>query len=119
MTDSGKDGDDIREAATPPSVEDAPRSRSRTVQAEAALYEYNGQDWEFRQKELGLGWLGKFCGSRASAPTNAASFVVVVAVIALVLSVFFTGEGVVELRKILATLVSSALSFLFGSATRK
>jgi hypothetical protein len=67
-----------------------------------------------------LGFLGKFFGSSSTAATNIAGLVAVVSLVLVVVSFMVTpGPEIVDARKWLFALTNSALSFIFGAASRK
>lgn len=91
-----------------------------TGQEETEFYKQAGAQERLRHNEQNLGYLGKFFGSNSSAPTNIAGLVVICSLIILVISLFFTGNSeMAEARKWLIGLITSALSFIFGAASKK
>jgi prophage regulatory protein len=72
------------------------------------------------QVRQNLGFLGKLFGSGSSAPTNIAGLVALgsLALIAASFVVAPTPE-IVDARKWLSALITSALGFIFGSASKK
>ncbi|BEP50819.1 hypothetical protein [Variovorax sp. V116] len=99
-----------------------PRAPASTVSAqqESDFFTEGGRQYHLQHNQQNLGWLGKFFGSNATAPTNIAGFVIVTSLIVLAISFFVSGNPeIAEVRKLLGTVVISALSFLFGAATKK
>ena len=91
-----------------------------SAQDETDFYKQAGIHERLRHNEQNLGFLGKFFGSNASAPTNIAGLVVICSLIILVISLFFTGNTeMAEARKWLIGLITSALSFIFGAASKR
>jgi hypothetical protein len=90
-----------------------------TGQDETEFYRRTGAQERLRHNEQNLGYLGKFFGANSSAPTNIAGLVVICSLIILVISLFFTGNSeMAEARKWLIGLITSALSFIFGAASK-
>jgi len=104
-----------------------PEAEAVTVQKissgtdESAFFARGKEHFHLQHNQQNLGWLGKFWGSTsAAAPTNIAGFVIGTSV--LLLAVSFTIDQTAELseaRKWLYGLTTSALGFVFGSATKK
>jgi len=96
------------------------RPAAITAQDETEFYRLAGAEERLRHNEQNLGFLGKFFGANSSAPTNIAGLVVIVSLIILLISLFFTGNTeMAEARKWLIGLITSALSFIFGAASKK
>lgn len=91
-----------------------------TGRDEEAFYAQSATLERLRQNEQNLGYLGRFFGADACAPTNIAGFVVVASLTILSLSFFLAGSSeMVEARKWLFSLITSALGFIFGAASRR
>lgn len=76
-----------------------------------------------KHNEQNLGMLGKFFGSNGSnspAATNIAGMVICASLLFLGLSWLLPSNAeIAEFRKVLIGLISSALAFIFGAATKK
>lgn len=89
------------------------------AQQEESFYSASGRQYALMHNQQNLGFLGKFFGANSSAPTNIAGFVIVCALVILCASFFFSGNAeLVELRKWLLGLITTALGFVFGAATK-
>jgi hypothetical protein len=88
-------------------------------QQERDFYKDSGSEFKLQQNWQELGFLGKFFGASSSAPTNIAGFVAVACLTALIGSLFTSGADIVEARKLLIGLITSALAFIFGAASKK
>jgi len=88
-------------------------------QEEVAFFKRSADEYELLHNQQNLGWLGKFFGANSSAPTNIAGFVIVCSLLILVGSLFSTNPEAAEARKWLIGLITSALSFIFGAASKK
>lgn len=87
---------------------------------EEQFFKEGGEQFRLAHNQQNLGFLGKFFGANSSAPTNIAGFVIVLSLIFLVGSLFVTGNPEVsEARKGVFALISSALAFIFGAASKK
>lgn len=88
---------------------------------ENAFFAKGKEHFRLEHNQQNLGWLGRFWGSTtAAAPTNIAGFVIATSTALVACS--FAPEQTAELseaRKWLYGLTTSALGFVFGSATRK
>lgn len=103
--------------------------RGPTGVDEQKFYEAAGDEFKLKQHQQDLGWLGKFFGSSGAAPaapTNIAGLVAVFCIFALVISFLIpanTGsvdaQRLADGQKLLMGLIGSALSFIFGAATKK
>lgn len=90
-----------------------------SAQQEMAFYTEGGRQYQLQHNQQNLGYLGKFFGANSSAPTNIAGFVIICSLIILFISLFVPGNAeLVESRKWLIGLITSALSFVFGAATK-
>jgi hypothetical protein len=108
----------IEEWAIDPLAEPAAPSGVSGKQEEG-FYSASKLEYDLRHHQQGLGWLGKVFGNSASAHTNIAGLVIVVSFIGYFASFFASHADLPEARKWLGTTVISALSFIFGAATRK
>jgi len=88
---------------------------------EDAFFAAGKDHFRLQHNQQNLGWLGKFWGATESAaPTNIAGFVIAVSALLVVGSFFLTeSPELSEARKWLYGLTTSALGFVFGSATKK
>lgn len=88
---------------------------------EDAFFAAGKEHFRLQHNQQNLGWLGKFWGStNTAAPTNIAGFVIGVSALLIVLSFLITQTPELsEARKWLYGLTTSALGFVFGSATKK
>lgn len=90
-------------------------------QEEEAFFRNAGEQFRLAHNQQNLGLLGKLFGANSTAPTNIAGFVIIVAFVMIVVTMF-AGEKASELadlRNLLLGLIGSAMSFIFGAATRK
>ncbi len=108
-------------ASVDPSAEKVNRQPATvSAQQEKEFYQNSATEFSLQQGQQDLGWLGKFFGSSHHAPTNIAGFVAIASLLILVLSVFTTANAeLAEARKWLIGLITSALSFIFGAASKK
>lgn len=91
-----------------------------SAKQENAFFERGAAEYQLAQNRLNLGWLGKFFGANSEAPTNIAGFVAVIALAVLVGSMFCQpSDEISDLRKALLGLISTALAFIFGAASKK
>lgn len=91
-----------------------------SAQQETEFFRESGAQFQLQHNRQNLGFLGKFFGSSASAPTNIAGIVVIVALLILGASLFVGGDAeITEARKLLFGLITSALAFIFGAASKK
>lgn len=103
--------------------------RGPTGRDEQKFYEDTGDEFKLKQRQQDLGWLGKFFGSSGAAPaapTNIAGLVAVFCLFCLVFTFLIpANSGSVDAQrladgqKLLLGLIGSALSFIFGAATKK
>lgn len=103
-----------------PAAEPGAASTSNySAQREAEFYSDAGRQYQLLHNQQNLGYLGKLFGSNSSAPTNIAGFVILCSLVILLISLFVTGNAeLVESRKWLIGLITSALSFVFGAASK-
>ena len=91
-----------------------------SAQQEAEFYKQTGAQFRLEHNKQNLGHLGKLFGSNSSAPTNIAGFVIICSFLIIVGSLFFpSNTDLVESRKWLIGLITSAMSFIFGAASKK
>lgn len=91
-----------------------------TAQEEAEFYRRSSATFQLEQNRQNLGVLGRFFGSNSAASTNIAGAVVGVSLIGVFVTLFFPGnEELAETRKGLIGLITAALSFIFGAASKK
>lgn len=104
-----------------PNAEPAATAISGSGSDENAFFENGKAHFHLQHNQQNLGWLGKFWGAtNTAAPTNIAGFVIGVSALLIVAS--FAIDQTPELseaRKWLYGLTTSALGFVFGSATKK
>jgi hypothetical protein len=87
---------------------------------EEQFFKEGGEQFRLAHNQQNLGYLGQFFGANSSAPTNIAGFVIVLSLLFLLLSLFSTGNAeVAEARKLAIGLISTALAFIFGAASKK
>lgn len=110
---------DIGAVPIDPKAEQNAPPAGATAQQEAAFYRRSGQQW-LAHNQQNLGLLGRVFGSSSAAPTNIAGTVVLCCLTLVGLTWFVKVEGDVgQLRTILIGLIGSALSFIFGAASKK
>lgn len=91
-----------------------------SAKQESDFFERGGAEFKLAHNRLNLGTLGKFFGANAEASTNIAGFVIVVALAILVGTLYMVPTAeVADVRKSLGTLITSALAFIFGAASKK
>lgn len=88
---------------------------------ENAFFAAGKEHFHLQHNQQNLGWLGRFWGATdRAAPTNIAGFVIGVSLLLVIGSFFLEGSSELnEARKWLYGLTTSALGFVFGSATKK
>lgn len=87
---------------------------------EEQFFKEGGEQFRLAHNQQNLGYLGQFFGANSSAPMNIAGFVIVLSVLFLMLSLLLPGNAeVVEVRKLAFGLISTALAFIFGAASKK
>lgn len=97
-----------------------PPSSTTLAQQESDFYKQTAAQFHLAFNQQNLGLLGKLFGSNSFAPTNIAGFVIICSFLALVGSLFAPGNTeLVESRKWLIGLITSAMSFIFGAASKK
>ena len=116
--------------AAPPSIASAPIDASAepiqaqpgavTAQDEAEFYRRSSANFHLEHNRQNLGVLGRFFGSSSAASTNIAGAVVAVSLVGVFVTLFFPGnEELAEARKGLLSLITAALGFIFGAASKK
>lgn len=91
-----------------------------SAQQEVDFYKQAAAQHQLLHNQQTLGYLGKFFGASSAAPTNIAGLVAICSLIVLVVSVFVpSNPELTEARKWLIGLITSALSFIFGAASKK
>ena len=92
-------------------------------QEETDFYRLSGAQERLRHNEQNLGMLGKLFGSNgsnASASTNIAGLVICASFVFLGVSWLVPNTPeLVDIRKLLIGLISTALAFIFGAASKK
>lgn len=90
-----------------------------TGKQESDFFDQSGKHYEYMHTQLNLGWLGKFWGSSA-APSNIAGLIALCTIVMIFVTLCMTATpDLSDTRKLLFGLLGSALSFLFGAATKK
>ncbi|MFZ6731975.1 hypothetical protein ACO0LG_08660 [Undibacterium sp. Ji42W] len=94
---------------------------SPTGKDEEDFYRQAGEAYRLQHRSQDLGWLGRFFGSGTSAATNIAGLVAVIGLVCLVISFCITAEAqkLADAQKLIVGIISSALSFIFGAASKK
>lgn len=95
-----------------------------TGKDEERFYEDAGEEYKLQHRQQDLGWLGKFFGGSNSAPTNIAGLVIVFCFLALFITTVVTvkpedAQRLSDIQKVIFGLIGSAMSFIFGAATKK
>lgn len=91
-----------------------------TAQEEAEFYRRSSATFQLEHNRQNLGVLGRFFGANSAASTNIAGAVVGVSLIGVFVTLFFPGNAeLAETRKGLLALITAALSFIFGAASKK
>jgi len=114
----------------PPSIASAPIDASAepiqalshdvTAQDEAEFYRRSSATFQLEQNRQNLGVLGRFFGANSAASTNIAGAVVGVSLMGVFVTLFFPGNAeLAEARKGLLGLITAALGFIFGAASKK
>ncbi|MRV72284.1 hypothetical protein GJ700_11215 [Duganella sp. FT92W] len=95
-------------------------SANVTAQDEAEFYRRSSATFQLEHNRQNLGVLGRFFGANSAASTNIAGAVVGVSLIGVFVTLFFPGNAeLAETRKGLLGLITAALSFIFGAASKK
>ncbi|WP_367082587.1 hypothetical protein ABV589_16655 [Pseudomonas sp. HOU2] len=104
-----------------PNAEPASRQTTGSGNDENAFFANGKEHFQLQHNQQNLGWLGKFWGAtNTAAPTNIAGFVIGISALLIVGSFGITeSPELSEARKWLYGLTTSALGFVFGSATKK
>ena len=102
-------------------VEDGDSSSATvSAQQEDQFFARGGAQFHLLQNQQNLGYLGKFFGANSVAPTNIAGFIIICSIVILAISLFVpSNTDLVEARKWLIGLITSAMSFVFGAASKK
>jgi hypothetical protein len=91
-----------------------------SAQQEIEFFSSAGLQYQLLHNQQNLGFLGKFFGANSSAPTNIAGFIIICSLFILFISLFAPANAeLVESRKWMIGLITSALSFVFGAASKK
>ncbi len=86
---------------------------------EAESYRVEALKHDLEQNLQNLGWLGKFFGANAVAPTNIAGLVIVVSLVGYLVTLFFSGPEIADARQTLAGIILTVLGYILGSFTKK
>jgi len=90
------------------------------AQQEQQFFRQGGEQYKLMQNQQDLGYLGKFFGANSSAPTNIAGFVIALSMITLIFTFAMTeSPSLADGQKLLIGLISSAMAFIFGAASKK
>ncbi|MCU1750591.1 hypothetical protein [Pseudomonas sp. 6D_7.1_Bac1] len=90
-----------------------------TGKQESDFFDQSGKHYEYMHTQLNLGWLGKFWGASA-APSNIAGLIAICTITMIFVTLCMgPSPEISDTRKLLFGLLGSALSFLFGAATKK
>jgi hypothetical protein len=97
-----------------------PSPANVTAQEEAEFYRRSSATFQLEHNRQNLGVLGRFFGANSAASTNIAGAVVGVSLVGVFVTLFFPGNPeLAEARKGLLALITAALSFIFGAASKK
>lgn len=112
---------DIGELVIDPDAEVQPGGKPNlAARAEEDFYTASGVQFRLQHNQQNLGWLGKFFGANSTAPTNIAGFVILCSLLLILISFFFqSNPELADTRKFLGSVILSALSFIFGAASKK
>ncbi|MDH1526692.1 hypothetical protein [Pseudomonas mosselii] len=104
-----------------PAAEAAAPALNGSGNDENAFFAAGKEHFQLQHNQQNLGWLGKFWGATdRAAPTNIAGFVIGISALLIVGSFFLTESAELnEARKWLYGLTTSALGFVFGTATKR
>ncbi|HLO96526.1 MAG TPA: hypothetical protein VK195_19625 [Burkholderiaceae bacterium] len=87
---------------------------------EEQFFKETGDKFKLAHNQQNLGYLGKLFGANSSAPTNIAGFVIIASFLFVGLSFFATTTPELsDARKAAIGLISSAMAFIFGAASKK
>lgn len=91
-----------------------------TGRQENDFYTRAGREYGLQENAQNLGTLGRLFGAPAFAPTNIAGIIALAMGVFFILS-FFAPQNpdIVEGRKLALGMLSSALAFIFGAASKK
>lgn len=91
-----------------------------SAQQEVDYFEQGRARFLLEQNQQNLGVLGKFFGASSAAPTNIAGLVAVCSILLIVISFLMPSTPeLVDARKWFFALITSALGFIFGAASKK
>ncbi|MES2041448.1 MAG: hypothetical protein V4495_26830 [Pseudomonadota bacterium] len=104
-----------------PNAEPVPSQPSAVSgQQETDFFKKAGTEFQLLHNQQNLGMLGKFFSANSSASTNIAGFVIICSFLILAASFLCSSNAdLVESRKWLIGLITSAMSFIFGAASKK
>lgn len=113
--------------AVRPTAKRQPRQTRKTPSGteEDKMFERSGDAVKLRQAAQNLGWLGKFFGASTSAPTNIAGVLILISIFALIVTCFVPSTTpadatrLADAQKVLTTILTTAVGFLFGTAVKK
>ena len=113
-------GNSIANAIIDPDAEEISTAPSSvTAQQEEKFYSLSAMQHRIELQKLELGYLGKFFGSGSKAGTNIAGITAVVALVLFVLTFFLKVDDVGAVRSGMLSIVTSALGYIFGAASKK
>lgn len=90
-----------------------------SAQQEKKFYDRGQLEYDLEHHKQSLGTLGCYFGSGATATTNIAGVVVVASLLGLGVTFFYPVIDPAGARTLLIGLISSALGYLFGSASKQ
>ncbi len=91
-----------------------------SAQQEVEFYKQTAAQYQLLHDQQTLGYLGKFFGASSAAPTNIAGLVALCSFLVVVVSVFLPANPeLTETRKWMIGLITTALGFIFGAASKK
>ena len=89
-------------------------------QQEVDFYSWTGEQAKLAAHRQNLGYLGKFFGANASAPSNIAGFVVGLSMLMVFATFALSGDqSMIDARNHLFSLIAGAVGFLFGATNKK
>ena len=111
---------DIANVTIDPDAESRGASSTTASQQEAKFFEDSAAQYQLQHNQQNLGWLGKFCGSKSSAPTNAACFVIAGSFVLIALSIPMVDAAEAEgIREMMVAFAGAALAYLFGASSKE
>lgn len=121
MANGNGDNEDIGELEIVPEAEERTNGSANAIaKAEDKFFQAGGVEERLKHNQQNLGWLGKFFGSSSTAPTNIAGLVIGCSMLFYIASFCFTpSPDLSDMRKFLGTIITSALGFIVGAATKK